>query len=97
MIRRPVVDLEWDEAKRRNNLAKHGVDFVDAAGVFADARAIVAVNARRDYGEIRLRAIGRVRETVLAVVFTDRTDRRRIISARRASRRERETYEAFGA
>lgn len=89
------MELEWDERKRRSNLTKHGVDFADAVQVFADRRAIVVPDARRDYGELRFRAIGSVAGFVLAVVFTDRAERRRIISARRASRRERQAYDAF--
>jgi uncharacterized protein len=49
-------------------------------------------DTRRDYGEMRVIAIGRVAGVTLTVVYTDRDDARRIISARRANRRERRAY-----
>ena len=51
------MDFEWDEAKQRANILKHGIDFVDAIGIFA-ARFIETEDKRRDYGERRYRAIG---------------------------------------
>jgi uncharacterized DUF497 family protein len=87
------VGFEWDEAKRAANLAKHGVDFVAAVRVFEDERLVEAEDQRREYGELRVRALGLSRGLLLMVVYTDRGDARRIISARRANRHERIAYQ----
>ena len=52
--------FEWDEAKRKANLVKHGVDFVDALEVFSDARRVERVDDRREYGEERRQCVGLV-------------------------------------
>jgi uncharacterized DUF497 family protein len=85
------MDFEWDEAKNRRNLAKHGISFEEAARVLAVPR-LREVDDRRTYGETRFRAYGMVEGRLLCVVYTLRGDRVRIISARRASRVERRTY-----
>jgi hypothetical protein len=84
--------FEWDEAKRGSNLAKHGVDFLLAQEVFMDAQAMVLADPRSDYGESRFRAIGAAQGLILFVAFTVRGDAVRLISARKAHRREREAY-----
>ncbi|MWD26185.1 BrnT family toxin [Aquicoccus sp. SCR17] len=78
---------EWDEAKRRGNLAKHGVDF-SAAEAFIWQSAFVITDDRRDYGEPRLRVLGLIGARVHLLVLTPRGDRLRIISLRKANRRE---------
>ena len=90
------MEFEWDEAKRRSNLEKHGVDFVDAALVLADAPLILEDN-RRDYGEQRCLAFGEMNNLVFVVSFTLRDGAFRIISARRANARERRFYETHTA
>jgi len=85
---------EWDEAKRISNLAKHGVDFVDAVGVFFDDYALT----RRDpdsQGEGRMVTLGMgISLRVLYVVWTERRgDTYRIISARKASPGEIRQYQ----
>lgn len=86
------MDFEWDPDKAVSNLAKHGVDFADAIDIFDDPSLLLLVDPRR-YGERRYKAIGAVRGRVLFVVYTMRGDDLcRIISARRASRRERTAY-----
>lgn len=90
-VNNSVVESEWDESKRETNIAKHGVDFVDAARVFEGA-VLETEDRRQDYGERRYRALGQFNGRVLYVIYTWRQGRRRIISARRASRDERETY-----
>lgn len=87
------MEFEWDEAKRRSNLAKHGVDFTDAAQVLADARLILE-DTRRDYGEQRCLAFGEMNDLLFVVAFTLRDGTFRIISARRANSRERRFYES---
>jgi uncharacterized protein len=87
------MDFEWDETKRQANILKHGIDFVDAIGIFA-GRFIESEDVRRDYGKRRFRAFGEIASDILHVVSTWRGERRRIISARRARRNERRTYYA---
>jgi uncharacterized DUF497 family protein len=83
--------FEWDETKRLTNLAKHGIDFAQAARVF-DGRVVEWEDRSRDYGERRWRVVGRVDHAMLFVVYTRRSGKRRLISARRASQDERQAY-----
>lgn len=69
-----------------------GFDF--AALVF-EGPTLEAVDDRRDYGEVRVQAIGEVDGLVLAVVYTDRDTGRRIVSARLASKKERALWQSF--
>ena len=84
----------WDEAKRLSNLAKHGFDFRDAALVYDSPYKQVTVSERR--GEVRTIATALVAllGSVLLLVYIEREDEVRIISFRRASRKERSAYEA---
>lgn len=86
------MEFEWDEAKRQSNLEKHGVDFIDAALVLADAPLILE-DKRRDYGEQRCLALGERKGLLFVVAFTLRDGAFRIISARPANARERRSYE----
>lgn len=87
--------FEWDDAKSRRNLTDRGFDFEFAARIFK-ADLLEYEDRRRDWGERRMVAIGEVEDEVLFVVYTWRGPNRRIISARRASRSERDAYrEAF--
>ncbi|MGH7533811.1 MAG: BrnT family toxin [Gemmatimonadales bacterium] len=88
------VEFEWDERKREANLAKHNVDFVDAAEALSGP-SLVRIDARRDYGEVRFIAIGRVGGVTLSIVCTFRAEHCRIISARRANPRERAAYRSL--
>jgi uncharacterized protein len=85
------VQYEWDPAKNAANLAKHGIDFADAMVIF-DGPVLETVDKRRNYGEERIAAIGVANDLELFVVYTMRGRNRRLISARRASRYERERY-----
>ena len=90
----PVM-FEWDEAKSEANLRERGFDFAHAALIF-EGPTLEMDDARKDYGEGRIQAIGRVDDDILFVVYTWRGAARRIISARLANRRERDAYhEAF--
>jgi uncharacterized DUF497 family protein len=60
------MDGEWDEAKRRANIEKHGIDFVDAVEIFA-GQFIETEDRRRDYGERRYRAVGQLGEQIIQV------------------------------
>jgi uncharacterized DUF497 family protein len=86
------VEFEWDPAKATRNVEKHGVDFDTAAEIFDDPNLFVVIDSRT-YGERRYQAIGASRGVILFVAYTMRADNVcRIISARRASRRERAAY-----
>lgn len=84
----------WDEQKRTINLNKHGIDFVDAAEIFNDPNRIETIDARQDYGEERLQTIGYAMPGLLFVVYTyrDNNTKRRLISARKASTKEKAIY-----
>jgi uncharacterized DUF497 family protein len=81
--------FEWDETKRQANLAKHYIDFQDAIRVF-DGPVFERTNSRR--GEASIIAIGSVEGIEIVVVYVMRGKRRRIISARRAHRHERQDF-----
>lgn len=82
------MEFEWDEAKAATNLRKHGVDFADAIRLFADVGASHVIDLSMDYGEDRFRATGLIGDQVLVVVYVEREDRIRLISARKATRGE---------
>ena len=83
--------FEWDAAKNAANIAKHRIDFEEAIRIF-DGPVLEKADDRREYGEVRIVAFGVVDNRELAVVYTMRGERRRIISARRAHNRERKAY-----
>ncbi|MFN3688825.1 BrnT family toxin [Salinarimonas sp.] len=84
--------FEWDDQKAAANVVKHGIAFEDAIDVFKDPERLVVIDNRSDYGEERTNVIGAVDTVVLVVSCTMRGQSCRIISARRASRRERRAY-----
>jgi uncharacterized DUF497 family protein len=87
--------VEFDPAKERINLRKHGVSFDEAITVFADAHAVVVYDDAHAESEDRFRIIGYSHyDRMLLVAYTDRVANRfRLISARRANRTERRLYE----
>ena len=88
-----MMDFEWDEVKNLSNIQKHGVSFEIARGIF-ESTILTSIDDRRDYGEVRHISVGRVDDrTVLVVAHTEREGTIRLISARRASRKERRRYE----
>ena len=87
------MECEWDPDKAARNLRKHGVDFADAATVLHDDRAITILDDGSDE-EDRLVTLGMdVLGRVLVVVYTWRDECPRLISSRKATRRERRQYE----
>ena len=81
------LDFEWDEAKAESNLAKHGVGFHEARSVFRDLWAVTVLD-RRASGEDRFITLGLSSQgRILVVVYTERDDRVRLISARSATSR----------
>jgi uncharacterized DUF497 family protein len=85
-------DFEWDHAKAIDNFQKHSVRFVDAAQVFLDSGRIEQESPPGNDSESRWKSVGQVGNVVIAVIFTQRGEQVRIISARKASRRERREY-----
>jgi uncharacterized protein len=87
------MGFEWDPAKCRSNVAKHGVDFADAVAVFEDPLALTRPDSDAR-GESRLVLLGvDAFARHLVVVFAERGDNIRLISARMASPKERKSYE----
>ena len=84
-------EFEWDPKKARSNLARHNVSFEVATEIF-DGPCVVSRDRRRDYGEDRYESIGLAGGRCLVVVSTPRAGRTRIISARKANRREQTRY-----
>lgn len=84
--------VEWDPHKAAANFRKHRVRFADSLAVLEDERAITLIDSEAEeerWVSIGSDALGRV----LVVVYTARTNRIRVISARRATPRERAQYE----
>lgn len=86
-----MIELEWDEKKRKVNLRRHGFDFKDAE-IVLDGETLTMVDDRFDYGEIRYISFGMLQELVVAVVYTETDKSTRIISFRRATRNEEKEY-----
>jgi hypothetical protein len=82
--------FEWDDAKAASNLRKHGVSFDQAREAFYDTRGID--EADDDPDEDRWKLIALTKAGVLAVIYTQRRHRIRIISAREANRHEQDQY-----
>jgi uncharacterized protein len=87
------VRYGWDDQKDERCWRERGFGFQFASLIF-EGRTIEWVDNRRDYGEVRMRALELANGRLLHVVFTDRGDVRRIISARPANRKERVQWHA---
>jgi uncharacterized protein len=88
------VQFEWDEVKAASNAKKHKVSFEEVATVFADPLAVIFDDEAHSNEEQREIIVGHsVRGRLLLVCFTERGDAVRIMSARRATNRERRDYE----
>jgi uncharacterized protein len=86
------MKFEWDEHKNNLNLKKHGISFQEAQTIF-DGSVFNWIDDRLDYGEIRETSIGAILGVVIIVVaHTERDGVTRIISARKATRTEKEEY-----
>lgn len=77
----------WDETKRKSNLAKHGIDFRDAAAIF-DGPLVTVEDTREDYGEPRYVALGVLKGVVVSLVYVEREEQVRLISIRKALKNE---------
>lgn len=88
------LQFEWDPGKARTNAEKHGITFDEASTAFEDALSVTIPDPLHSEDEERFVLIGYShRGRLLVVVHTYRGDRIRIISARRAARRERRHHE----
>jgi uncharacterized protein len=83
--------FEWDEAKRRANIHRHGFDFEDSEKLFA-GETVTHLDDRFDYGERRFLTLGLLRGRVVAIAYTEVEDVVRLISLRKASKNEQEIY-----
>jgi uncharacterized DUF497 family protein len=86
-----AAEFEWDEKKCESNVRKHGLDFADCKAAF-NGYTVTAEDTRADYGEQRFVTIGLVKGRVISVVHTETGEKIRIISARKATRREQEAF-----
>jgi uncharacterized protein len=86
------VAFEWDPAKSETTERRRGIRFERVAEIFA-GRIIMWTDSRKDYGEQRIRAVGESGGELLHVVFTQRGAVVRIISVRRANRKERAQWQ----
>lgn len=88
------MQFEWDEQKNKSNLKKHGIDFETAARVFQDDERIEYYDAQHSLDEDRYITIGQIGAVTLivTVVYTEREDAIRLISARKATDSERRRY-----
>ncbi len=86
-----MLTISFDPAKRDKTLAERGLDFADAAQVFAGLR-LENVDDRFDYGEERFITVGLLHGRMMVIVWTPRGDGRHIISMRKANDREQRRY-----
>jgi len=90
------MKFTWDEAKRKTNLAKHGFDFADTGTVFAGMTYTFG-DDRTYYGEGRFITFGMLKGRTVLIAHTEDDDEIRIISMRKATRREQKKYfQGFG-
>lgn len=89
------MKYDWDDNKAARNISKHdGVAFQEATTVFDDPYFVVLTDDDHSFGELRYWIIGEsIQGRVLLVVYTERNDVIWIISARKATKQEREVYE----
>ncbi len=88
------MEFEWDEGKRRENMRKHGIDFIDVGEIF-EGPMLTRLDTKHDYGEDRWIGIGYVQNHVLVVCYLERSSGKviRIISVRKALNYERKIFE----
>jgi len=86
------VEIEFNNNKRKQNLKNHGIDFKDAQSFDWD-NAIEYMDDRKNYGELRVIAVGDFLDRLTVMVYTVRNGKRRLISWRKANKREVENHE----
>ena len=90
-----MLIFEWDDRKAKQNIQKHGISFEEATTVFGDPFSITIYDPLHSKEEDRFVILGMSNKNrILVVVHTERNDRIRIISARKATKKERKQYES---
>ncbi len=85
------MEFEWDDNKNFLNCKKHGIDFSELRKVF-NHPMVATVDSRKDYGEVRWVALGDLDGSIVVLVYTEKKNRIRLISARRATKNEQNIY-----
>jgi uncharacterized DUF497 family protein len=85
------MQFEWDEAKSKRNWRERDFSFERAALIF-EGPVIEWCDIRKDWGEPRILAVGVIEGDILAVIYTERGQVRRIVSAGKARKKERELW-----
>ena len=85
-------DFEWDNAKAARNFEKHRISFEEATFAFDDRHGIDIIDDSERYAEVRFKLIASDGQKLLAVIYTERVPRLRIISAREADAHEQVRY-----
>jgi uncharacterized protein len=86
-----MTTYTWDEAKRKSNLRKHGLDFADAPAVL-ESSSYSTEDTRFPYSERRYKAFGYLQDSLVSITYTEQDDEIRIISFRRATHREKRNF-----
>jgi hypothetical protein len=89
-----LMDFEWDGAKDKQNKEKHGVSFEYVTRAWLDPYYLEWQDTRKNYGEARFIRLALIGNYLYFVSFTHRLDIIRLISARRANKKEKKIYEA---
>ncbi len=84
--------FEWDAYKSKTNFDKHGVTFEDAITIWGQETVEIEKTIRLDSGEKRRATFGKIKDKIYAVIWTERNEKIRIISARRARKKEEQDY-----
>ena len=85
------MNFEWDETKRLTNIKQHGIDFEEVENVFGDI-TVTILDDRFNYDELRWLTFGLLHGAVVVIAHTETDEVLRVISARKASKNEEETY-----
>jgi uncharacterized DUF497 family protein len=86
--------FEWDPDKAKQNITNHGITFDEASTAFKDDLSLISFDPLHSTDEDRFVLIGNsMRNNLLVIIHTDRSDRIRIISARKATKNEKQQYE----
>jgi uncharacterized DUF497 family protein len=87
-------EFEWDDEKAKSNLKKHGVSFEEAATIFNDPKIATILDPDHSEDEERFASLGiSFIKRLLSVIHTERSEKNRLISARKATKTERKNYE----
>ena len=85
------MEVEYDKGKNQKNIELRGIDF-ELAKFFDFTSALIFQDIRKDYGEKRYSAIGYIDQDIFVLIFTPRGQKLRVISLRKANKREKRKY-----